>query len=70
MITVRKANYSLSDLRDLRNILSDGYENFLNKKCSNSITCEICSKYYLCEDIISTINHLQKEIEKRTPGKN
>ena len=70
MITVRKANYSLSDLRDLRNILSDGYENFLNKKCTNNITCEICDKYYLCEDILSTLNHLQKEIEKRTPSKN
>ena len=68
MITVRKANYSLSDLRDLRNILSDGYDKFL-EKCSNT-SCEICCKYYLCNDILSTLNHLQKEIDKRTPRKN
>lgn len=69
MITIRKANYSLSDLRDLRDMLQNGYDDFLERKCSNNLTCEICCKYYLCADMLSTISHLQKEIEKRTPVK-
>ena len=69
MITIRKSNYSLSDLRDLRDMLSNGYDDFLERKCSDNLNCEICCKYYLCAHIQSTISHLQKEIEKRTPGK-
>ncbi len=70
MITVRKANYSLSDLRDLRVILSDGYDKFVYKKCSHGIACKSCNKYYLCHDIISTLNHLDKTIDKLELVKN
>lgn len=69
MITIRKGKYSLDDLRDLRDILSKGYEEFLSKNCSIDSYCEICSKYYLCDDIISAIHYLQKTIELRDIAK-
>ena len=70
MITIRKSAYTTDDLNDLFKIFSDGYNKFIDERCSKNINCEICCKYYLCKDIYATLSHLEEEIAKRTPANN
>ena len=60
MITIKAGNYSIAQLVALRDILSTGLADFINSTCEPG--CERCMFSYLCNDVESTIQYLNKKI--------
>ena len=65
MIRLQSAGYTHDNFEKLRDILKKGLSALMltgKGVCTDYVDCEECVNYYLCKDLDSTINWLDKKL--------
>ena len=62
MLTLKSKNYTVNDLKLLRDVLEAGLS-FNTPDCSGN--CDNCAMKRVCSDVQCTLHYLDKEIENK-----